>query len=396
MINKKQIAIVYLELNSFTYFTTDKSPMTFTYPSASVKEHEVINEELFMKEASDFLISNKIPAALLTFIIDPGLLYEKEIIENQQISTTDNKNNPQSAAVYTDSTTLQNAQALPDQAVSEVKILAADEKARLIQSFLDMVPVEEVASKIYKTEKGFKIVATNKKLYETVILTFIKMRFVIDAVLPYSVLPADYYNGNKISQETANKIFKKTEFLKQYSLLEENSYALSRAANETHGLDMTTKVSSKKDYALIAVFLLLLIILGALVYTNLRPKSVSKVASIESGPKINPTAIPTSVPTSTPSATSEAALSNSLYKIKINGGSNIQTQLLEKVLEENGYSNIAVDPAESTTGGKILVIFLSSFPQANRDTLVRLIRANTLSVSVQEVASAEADVIINL
>jgi hypothetical protein len=397
MLNKKSFAIIYLDRNSFTYYTEHNDPMTFTYPSASVRELEVINEEILSKEALLFVQSNKIIPAMLMFILSPDTFYEKDFIDDMAVKSEDK------SKVAPDIKTQAGTSAKTDQMLQnptenisgqDQRSIAFEERARQIQLFLDIVPIDELASKTYKIDKGVKVVATNKHLYETIINVFNKQLFIVDSVVPFSMLPKELISGTGMNQGIVKMIIKKFELVSQSSLLVENSYSLSRAATEGIHLEMTTKMSSKKDYALVGVFVCLLLILGVVAYTTVILPNKTKVASIVEVLSPTPPVLPTVIITATPTATTSADIKN--ISILINGGLAMQSDLVKQDLISGGFSNVTVEPGNIPSTGKALVIFSSTLEESIRTYLLEQLRHNLLNISVQESASPEADIIVNL
>lgn len=68
--------------------------------------------------------------------------------------------------------------------------LERHELDKAIQRFLEEVPVESVGWKVFETEKGFRLVAINRGLYEAVRKAFERLGFGVVAVVPAFVLSA--------------------------------------------------------------------------------------------------------------------------------------------------------------------------------------------------------------
>lgn len=402
MLANKKFGILYLDRNGFTYYSQSNSPISFTYPASSIKELDVVNEQILIDEIVSFIISNKISPIILMMVLSPEILYEKEFVYEpvEPVKKSENiKDASDSAASQTNNKTEMpipvTAPKTPEE-LKEDQIRLEEERKRQIQLFLEIVPFEEIASKTYKIDKGVKAVTTNKKLYETVIQAFAKLNFLIDSVIPITVLPKGISDTSVMSQEIAKKLFKKFESLRVYSMLEENSYALSRAAITPHGITMSTKVTSKREFVLIGVFILLIGILGIVAYTMvIAPKADTKVASIIEKPTIM-----AEPPTLTLVPSQEASGSGTINKrsmrILLSGGTEAQLNLLRATLIQNGYELITLRSGNSATSGRALVIFSSTVSNNDQEQILELLKKNLLSVTAQETASAEADVIVNI
>ncbi len=404
MLNKKPFGIVYLERGSFSYYRVNTPQVTFTYPASSIKELEVFNEQVLISEATNFLQSNKIIPLTVMFLLSPDVLYEKEFIyetEEKKKVVENNKieppipNEPQNP-VENIQTQERNLELMPV-AKDAPLVFSAEERNRQIQSFLDIVPFEEIASKSYKIDKGIKVIATNKKLYEILIHVFMKLNFVIDSVIPITAIPKSIISEHSLNQDNAKKLLKKLEALRVYSMLEENSYALSRAALSPHGITMSTKVSSKREFALIGIFLVLITTLGIVVYAAfISPSKDTKVASMAQ--QISPTIaiLPTAIPEPSPISTESASITKETMSIQLTGGTNSQLNLLRQDLINQGYINIILRPSDTPASGRALVIFAARLSSDAKEQILLQLRQSLLSVTAQESASPEADVIVNL
>lgn len=402
MLANKKFGIVYLDRNGFTYYSQSNSPISFTYPASSIKELDVVNEQILIDEIVSFIISNKISPIILMMVLSPEILYEKEFVYEpvEPVKKSENiKDASDSAASQTNNKTEMpipvTAPKTPEE-LKEDQIRLEEERKRQIQLFLEIVPFEEIASKTYKIDKGVKAVTTNKKLYETVIQAFAKLNFLIDSVIPITVLPKGISDTSVMSQEIAKKLFKKFESLRVYSMLEENSYALSRAAITPHGITMSTKVTSKREFVLIGVFVLLIGILGIVAYTMvIAPKADTKVASIIEKPTIMAEP-PTLTLVPSQEASGSGAINKRSMRILLSGGTEAQLNLLRATLIQNGYELITLRAGNSATSGRALVIFSSTVSNNDQEQILELLKKNLLSVTAQETASAEADVIVNI
>lgn len=403
MLSNKKYGILYLDRNGFTYYNHNNTPISFTYPASSIKELDVINEQLLIDETEQFILSNKISPVILMIVLSSEFLYEKEFIyESVEIVKKPEsiKNLSGVTDIQTDSAKMDlpipvTAPKTPEE-LKEDQLRLEEERKRQIQLFLEIVPFEEIASKTYKIDKGVKVIATNKKLYETFIHACAKLSFLIDSVIPITLLPKHINEGSVMNQEVAKKIFKKFESLRVFSMLEENSYPLSRAALTPHGITMSTKVTSRRELMLIGVFVLLIGVLGIFAYTMvIAPNDKTKVASIIEKPTVIVTS-PTLTLIPSPEASRSGVINKSSINILLTGGSVTQLNLLKNTLIQNGYESINLRPDNSTTSGRALVIFTSIVSIDEQQQMLEVLRKNLLSVTAQEAATAEAEVIINL
>lgn len=420
MIKKKGNGIVYLERSSFSYFTDNGTTFTFTYPAASIKELDVIDEHLFTIEATNFLSSNKIAPQTVMIVLSADILYEKDFVfeipntttkENQQkIKDVDKKSEETSPQNPPDNKVSVNVEAQPSPDSSpnpsdpitpntnqgQVS-MSAQERLAVMQTFIDVVPFDEIASKSYKIDKITKLVVTNKSLYEVMVRILNKLNFIVDSVVPITVIPKGILDTPVINQENSKKILRKFENVAVFSLLEENSFALSQAALSPHGITMSTKVSTKREYLLIGVFGLLILILGIVVYsTFLSPSKDRKIASEFRA--VSPTVVilPTAIPTPVPVSTVSAQLSKEFLRIQITGGTTSQVNLLRQDFINNGYKNITPSPNNVPSAGRATVVFSSLLTTEIKDSILEQLRQSFLNVTAQEAEISDVDIIVNL
>lgn len=378
ILNKKSNALIFLDRTSFSYYKENNSILTFTYPTSSIKELDILNEQIFIAEVTNFFKSNNIHPGTLIVILSSDILYEKDFMFEPK--TISEKN-----------------QQVKDINTSEQNTLPVEEKMAQMQSYLDIVPFDEIASKSYKIDKITKLVATNKKLYEMLVSMLNKLNFIVEAVVPITVIPKSIIDAPIFNSDNAKKIIKKFDTVSAYSLLEENSYALSRAALAPKGIKMSAKVSSKREYALIGVFVLLLSVLGIVSYvTFLSPATKRRVAS--ENKIVPPTVVirPSEIPVPDPSSTVSAFLNKQFLRIQITGGTASQSSLLREDLINNGYINITPKPNNIASSGRITVVFSSLLSGEVKDSIVGQLRKTFLNVSAQEAELTEVDLIINL
>ncbi len=391
LLHSRLLSIVYLDRNSLLFFTEKGQQFTFQFPPGTVKELEIINVVEFTKGLQLFIQSQKIPPATVMIILSPDILYEKEFLDplpNQSQADVKGDNNTEKEK--------KSADQIQTQPVVDSRVVFLEERSRQIQLFLDTIPFEEIASKNYKILKGIKVVATNKTFYETVITIFAKQLFLIDAVVPFTVLDKGFTTSLGITAEKVKAICKRYEDVKHNSLLEENRLSFDHGMSDAHHIQMTTKITTKREIALVSVFGCLLLILGGMTYmTFFSPVKNRKVASVQQ-PRAIPTVVPTITLTPTPDASASAALDKEKLKIFINGGTALQQNLLKQDFINNGFTDVSTKPSTIPATGKALIVFSSQLSQSAKEIILEQIKQSVLNVSVQEADSPEADVVINL
>lgn len=364
--HKKQFGIIYIERNGFSYYSQGINQSTFSFPQDAVHEIEVTNEDALTKAITEFISANKFPSATAVIILSADILYEKEIPD--QLLTPEK----------------------PDNSPSE-------ERMRKIQVFTDTVPFEEIGSKSYKIDKGIKVIATNKHLYMLVKSAFVKQGFFIDTVIPITMIGKDLMPNLGMTQDVANKLFSKFELFRQNNFLEESPVELGGTAIPVRGIQMTTKVTSKREFALIGVFGCLLLILGSVTYITFfatpKPKQIASMSK-----KVVPTVslTPMASATATLVASESARINKESLKVQINGGSQLQADLLKQQLLNSGYTTIALKPGNVAATGKAFVIFAKIVPAVTREIFITELKKSLLQVTVQEGETTDEDAVVNL
>lgn len=401
--HKKMTSILFLGKDSFEYYPHGDSPITFTYPKDSIKELEIVNEEVLTNEVKNFITTNKLVPSTVMIVVASDLLYEKEFIaeniDTQQVAEADPKKDSSKQQTPPKSSDESNkvGQNKEDTNLYEQKVspTESEEKIRKIQLFIDSVPFEEVSSKTYTIAHGLKVVVTNKSFYRTIQYIFTKNGFSIDAVVPVTMIPLEGSTNTAFSQEIANKILAKYEVVKENSLMGESSFLPNEVPTNYH-IKMTTKVTSKREMALIGVFVLLMLGLGIIVYTTFfaQPKPAAKRA-VKNSPATNTLQVSPTIAI-TPVASESAAVDKSTIRIQMNGGTALQADLFRQSFISAGYTNVVTRPTNVPATGRALVIFSSTLPATAREAIVAEIKKSLLNVSVQETTTAEADVVITL
>jgi hypothetical protein len=287
------------------------------------------------------------------------------------------------------------------------KVLAShEERLRAIGFFTDTVPFEETASKIYRIDKGVKVIVTNKRLFQTIRTGFTRQGFLVEAVVPMTMLGKEFGTPSGMTDELVKKILTRFEAIKANSLLYADPGALTGTPAAAH-IQMSTKVQSKREYALIGVFVVLLLVLGGIAYMTFFSAQATpkKVASISVEPPAAPSVAAPVTPVSsesalllsgTPVASNAALLNKAALRIAISGGTPEKAAGLKQLLVGDGFTNVTLRPSSAVSNAKILVIFTSTIPQDTREALLTEIKKVDTNVSAQENTLTDTDILNNL
>ena len=227
--SEKQTIVCYIDKNKALFYQdADGSMLQMDFPPDIISDQEYTDGEKLEHLIEAFLETNKLEKGNIIFIYAPNVAIEKDF---------------------------------PDE--------LAENKNEEIQKFIDMIPFEEVMSKIYKLNKKTKVVAINQEIYESIKSIFASKNFLILGIIPSTVLQETVaeLSLNIDLAIIANKIYS----LKQYSMVNDGGLS-NQNTKEKSGL----KKQNIRMYMLIIVFVILLFIFMILAITKLFPKNSSK------------------------------------------------------------------------------------------------------------------------
>src|SRR3989344_4619693 len=227
--SEKQTIVCYIDKNkALLYQDIDGSILQMDFPPDTISDQELIGREKLEHLMESFLETNKLEKGNILFIYAPDIAIEKDF---------------------------------PDE--------LAGNKNEEIQKFIDMLPFEEVLSKIYELNKKTKVVAINQEIYESIKNIFATKNFLVIGIIPSTVLQETVaeLSANIDLAFIANKIYS----LRQYSMVSSGELS-NQNTKEKSGL----KKQNIKMYMLIIVFVILFFIFIILAITKIFPKNSSK------------------------------------------------------------------------------------------------------------------------
>jgi len=228
--SEKQTIVCYIDKNrALFYRDVDDSILQMDFPPGIISDQELTGREKLEHLIESFLETNKLGKGNIIFIYAPDITIEKDF---------------------------------PDE--------LAENKNEEIQKFIDMIPFEEVLSKIYKLNKKTKVVAINQELYESIKNIFAKLNFLVLGIIPSTVLAETVteLSMNIDLAFIANKIYS----LKQYSMV--NDEELKN--DNTKEKPSLAKKQKVRLYFLLSIFAILLFVLIIILTINLLPKNSAK------------------------------------------------------------------------------------------------------------------------
>lgn len=176
---KKQTLIVYIDINRiFFYAEGVRNVLQLEYPPDTLSDLEIGNREKFDKLTSSFIQTNfKGFSFNVILIFSQNASFDKDLVP-------------------------QVGKEIEDQE----------------EEFLGIVPFEEMLSKSYKLNKGTKLVAVNRGMYDMLERILLKFKYSINMVLSYSIL--QQVQPELASQMDFSLLLQKVATFRQYNMID--------------------------------------------------------------------------------------------------------------------------------------------------------------------------------
>ncbi|OGG27489.1 hypothetical protein A2960_04300 [Candidatus Gottesmanbacteria bacterium RIFCSPLOWO2_01_FULL_39_12b] len=133
-----------------------------------------------------------------------------------------------------------------------------------IGKFIENVPFENTTSRIYKAVNTTKFVVANKDFLEAIRVALVNQGLLVWAVVPACIVGEGILS---LTRQTGEHVLAKTDIMKQNTLLSEMPSMQSASQKQN------AKKEKKQTGILLAVFIILLIILGIMLYQNAKSQS---------------------------------------------------------------------------------------------------------------------------
>lgn len=224
-ITKRQPAILFLDRNSFDFFVSGAAnALRFPFNENVIASLEIVNTEALENQIKVFTEQNAIPSANITMILSSNVVFEKD---------------------------------LPG-------MVPLEQKEEEVQKFWDTVPFEDINSKSIKLDNGERIIAVNNNLCNGLKISFEKIGFAIEMIVPYEALGPDLWNITYLDPQNSREILKRVDSFKQYSfeLLEEEKIVNIPQGNKN--VLPPKKPPKVRLYIMAGVFILLILALAVL------------------------------------------------------------------------------------------------------------------------------------
>ena len=345
MFNKK--VILFLKRDSVELYIADNDgpKNRFPFPPEIIKYEEILDEAKFESLITSFLQKELAPNQKVTILLSPDILFQKTISS-------------------------------PDKTIQESEV----------KKFTDEIPFDASKTATIKlpTTDGLNLIATNKKLYQSIATAVEKINSEVEAVIPSTL-----FGITKNLPLTKDDISKITNNSK---LANASNFLLSQQDTDSQ-IDQEGSKSFAKNNKniLLIVFAVLIIIVGiSFVFIKQKKQAVSpkKVAEIT---QVSP--ILTPAEESTTAAEIEEISKNAL-KIQILNGTGIagQAQNLADLLSADNFINISLGNSENKQDTSTTVSFKENVAETIRSSLVQKLEEIFETVQVENLQESAFDI----
>lgn len=375
MILKNHPIVIYLDRNGFILYQDSLASLfQFSFLPDVVRDLEVINKEKLISFINSFIQTTKIIQSSLVVVLSDSVIFQKTLVAGSQAA----------------------------QAVSQTDNNTGELQEKEIQNFLENIPFEDILAKQVKTTLGIMLVAVNKELVETITDPFKKYGCFIAAIVP-SFIYGETVNfaSTGLTYDTAQAVLQKGELLKQGNLLTGQEAINPPQSLEDNKEQEKEKPKNIRQYVLVGIFIVLLIILGIAYFTlgraPLTPKKIQSQPPVEPINAISPTPTISIEPTnilkeSSPSATVDPK-SIQIKIIEKAENKNLENALRQGLLQV-GFQDIKSEISANAIPAKSSVLFSQSIPNILRQIAISEIKKVLPDVLVQESQDAELTITV--
>ncbi|MEK7127136.1 MAG: LytR C-terminal domain-containing protein [Patescibacteria group bacterium] len=330
-------AILYLERNRLQYYPSGaETPLELLFDQVMVSDLEVKKTDLLNDHIRIFIDQNKInPGSFITLLSEDICLVK----------------------VFSEGT--------------------GETRKDEIRKFLDLAPFENLRSKTYPFEKGFKLYAVNRDYYEIVEAAFEKFGFRAEATVPLSMLGTDISDKN---------IFKNLNLAKQYSLSgQQNLSGMNEKQKEFVG-------KNKRFIVMLGVFCVLILVLLSMIIFVLKPfEAKSKAIKTIVAPQQITVVIPT------PPVVTEGTINPREVKVEILNGSPVvgQAGQMREIFLSLGFKEITVGNISGIVP-KSGLAYTASVSAQLVDKVVSRLRVNFPDLTVSQTVGGDFGIIFTI
>ena len=342
----KKASLILLDKNKlWLYHGTTGEILNLDFPSTVMKDMEVLNHELFIKQFESFLSVHKVDGSHVDLVLAPSLLFIKDFA-----------------------------------GIEDAK------KEDAIKSFVDNVPFDYTAKTTVHLDKMVRVIVANKDLMTLIKRSLEKRKCEMPFALPATVIP-NVTITTGLDQQTAQTILGQFDALKAYNLLEV-APILSPLHNIT--ANAADKSHPKRLPLLLSMFGgLISVLVGVAVVTNSQPTVPSSQASVVAKPlplRAKPTV------TASPSATINTLRIDLIHTDLVAS----KSSQLQQVLKSAGATDLREVVDNAIVAESSQLVFSQSVPVTTQEQISNIVKTVEPIFSTKVVSGLSRDVEIRL
>jgi hypothetical protein len=368
MLSKSHPIILFIDRFGFSvYQDTFPGIRKFNFTQDTVANLDVVDRAQLTNLITSFIQVNKIVPSSLAAILSDDIIYIKDLsvsvqkpslVPNQKVNQSQNKNLGQNVI---------QAQKTDTNGDKDYK----DD----VQKFLEKIPFEDVLAKTIKSGNVNRVVAVNKDLVMTVINVFVDRGSTVDAITPGFMFGQGIKFTAGLTPEIVKLIFGNMEIFRSVNLLTDpqkiNPFQVPGSESKEMQDDSVKKPQNIRQYLLIGVFVILIIILVIVLFTSgiLQPTASPKVkVPAVRTPVVSPVVKITLTPS--PVSTTSADLKSIKIKIVRSSQAAEKATSLKAGLLGMGYQDVAIQASGTSVSEKSSVAFSQNIPMDLRNSMV--------------------------
>jgi hypothetical protein len=366
MLSRSHPIILFIDRFGFNlYQDTLTNIPKFNFTQDIVANLDVVNKEQLSSLITTFIEINKMVPSSLAVILSDNVIYVRDLEAPVQ-------------------------KPIPGQP-PKIDPNVDKEQEDKVQNFLENIPFEEVLAKVIKTANVDRVVAVNKDLVMTIINAFINKGSVVDAIVPGFMYGQSVNFSAGLTPSSVRVILGNTEILKLGNLLTDQEVIPSRGLGGELICPPEENVPKKpqnlRQYILIGVFVLLLVVLVVVYFVSMSPQAPSQNSKTNPANAVNTQVTPSSVKpalSQAPVASTSADTESIKVKVVQNSQSNGRGTDLKNILLDMGFEDVTTEISKASVSEKSSIMFSEDIPEDLRNSVVTEVRKILPNASILE------------
>ena len=391
MLSKSHPIILFIDRFGFSvYQDTFAGIRKFNFTQDVVANLDVVNRTQLTNLIISFIQVNKIVPSSLAAILSDDIIYIKDLsipVQKPPLVPNQKANQSQKTDLRQNAAQAQKTETNGDRDHEDD-----------VQKFLENIPFEEVLAKTIKSGSINRIVAVNKDLVMAIIEAFVSKGSTMEAITPGFMFGQGIKFTTGLTPEIIKLILGNTETFKSVNLLTdpEKMIPSQTLGGESANLpDEIKKPQNIRQYLLIGVFVILIIILVIVLFTSgiLQPAESPKVkVPAVRAPVVSPVIKVTLIPS--PVSTISADLKSIKVKIMRNSQTAEKATSLKAGLLGMGYQDVTIQASGASVSEKSSVAFSQNIPMDLRNSIVAEIQEILPGLTILE--TQDLDFTVNI